>query len=272
MAEVSLIITVGRLTLSSLFLTCPNMNPGHVRQIINLTQTTSGSYLLMSSLDISRRNLALRGREVFRKVIEMADYAREEINAVGGYYAFGRELINGNSIYDFDPTKLSVHTRDIGLAGIEVYDILRDEYDIQIEFGDIGNILAYLSIGDRPQELERLVSALAEIRRRYQKDSAGLLSQEYIDPEVVCSPQEAFYAQKKSVPIRESAGAVCSEFVMCYPPGIPILAPGERITGEILDYIEYAKSKGCSMTGPEDPKIEHINILTDGGKPHGIMV
>ena len=136
----------------------------------------------------------------------MADYAREEINAVGGYYAFGRELINGNSIYDFDPTKLSVHTRDIGLAGIEVYDILRDEYDIQIEFGDIGNILAYLSIGDRPQELERLVSALAEIRRRYQKDSAGLLSQEYIDPEVVCSPQEAFYAQKKSVPIRESAG------------------------------------------------------------------
>ena len=96
--------------------------------------------------------------------------------------------------------------------------------------------------------------------------------EEYIDPEVVCSPQEAFYAQKKSVPIRESAGAVCSEFVMCYPPGIPILAPGERITGEILDYIEYAKAKGCSMTGPEDPKIEHINILTDGGKPHGIMV
>ena len=271
MAAVSMHKSGGSLTQSSLLLTGPNMNPGHVRQIINLTQTTSGSYLLMSSLDISRRNLALRGREVFRKVIEMADYAREEINAVGGYYAFGRELINGNSIYDFDPTKLSVHTRDIGLAGIEVYDILRDEYDIQIEFGDIGNILAYLSIGDRPQELERLVSALAEIRRRYQKDSAGLLSQEYIDPEVVCSPQEAFYAQKKSVPIRESAGAVCSEFVMCYPPGIPILAPGERITGEILDYIEYAKSKGCSMTGPEDPKIEHINILTDGGKPHGIM-
>ena len=251
----------GSLTQSSLLLTGPNMNPGHVRQIINLTQTTSGSYLLMSSLDISRRNLALRGREVFRKVIEMADYAREEINAVGGYYAFGRELINGNSIYDFDPTKLSVHTRDIGLAGIEVYDILRDEYDIQIEFGDIGNILAYLSIGDRPQELERLVSALAEIRRRYQKDSAGLLSQEYIDPEVVCSPQEAFYAQKKSVPIRESAGAVCSEFVMCYPPGIPILAPGERITEEILAYIAFAKEKGCTMTGPEDADILRLNVI-----------
>lgn len=261
MAAVSMHKSGGSLTQSSLLLIGANMNKGHVRQIINLTQTTSGSYLLMSSLDISRRNLALRGREVFGKVVRMAEYAREEINAIGGYYAFGDELINGNSIFNFDLTKLSVHTRDIGLAGIEVYDILRDEYDIQIEFGDIGNILAYLSIGDRPQELEPLVSALAEIRRRYQRDSSGLLGHEYIDPDVVSSPQEAFYAKKCSLPLRESVGRVCSEFVMCYPPGIPILAPGERITSEILDYIEYAKAKGCSMTGPEDPDILHINVL-----------
>ena len=263
MTAVSMHKSGGSLTQSSLLLTGERVNAGHVRQIINLTQTTSGSYLLMSSLDISRRNLAQRGRAVFRKVAEMAEYAREEINAVGGYYAYGRELINGDSIYDFDPTKLSVHTRDIGLAGIEVYDILRDEYDIQIEFGDIGNILAYLSIGDRMQELERLVSALAEIKRRYMKDSYGLLSQEYIAPEVVRSPQEAFYADKKSLPLRESEGYICSEFVMCYPPGIPILAPGERITREILDYIVYAKAKGCSLTGPEDPNIENINIIRE---------
>ena len=261
MAAVSMHKSGGSLTQSSLLLVGPQMNPGYVRQIINLTQTTSGSYLLMSSLDISRRNLVQRGKEVFRKVVDMADYAREEINAIGGYYAFGSELVNGDSIYAFDPTKLSVHTRDIGLAGIEVYDILRDEYDIQIEFGDIGNILAYLSIGDRPQELERLVSAMAEIRRRHHKDPAGLLNQEYIDPEVVASPQEAFYAAKKSIPIEQTEGMVCSEFVMCYPPGIPILAPGERITRDILDYIRYAKEKGCSMTGPEDPDILHLNVL-----------
>ena len=261
MAAVSMHKSGGSLTQSSLLLIGENVSERHVRQIINLTQTTSGSYLLMSSLDISRRNLALRGKDVFRKVVQMAEYAREEINAVGGYYAYGRELINGDSIFDFDPTKLSVHTRDIGLAGIEVYDILRDEYDIQIEFGDIGNILAYLSIGDRMQELERLVSALAEIKRRYKKDPDGLLSQEYIDPEVVCSPQEAFYSNKKSVPIEDSVGQVCSEFVMCYPPGIPILAPGERITKSILDYILYAKEKGCSMTGSEDPDINNLNVL-----------
>ena len=111
------------------------------------------------------------------------------------------------------------------------------------------------------QELERLVSALAEIRRRYKKDPDGLMTQEYIDPEVVCSPQKAFYSNKKSVPLKDSAGEVCSEFVMCYPPGIPILAPGERITEAILEYISYAKAKGCSMTGPEDPDINNINIL-----------
>lgn len=261
MAAVSMHKSGGSLTQSSLLLTGPAMQEGHVRQIINLTQTTSGSYLLLSSLDISRRNLALRGRETFEKVKELAEYARGEINAIGGYYAFSRELVNGDSIFDFDVTKLSVNTLNIGLAGIEVYDLLRDEYDIQIEFGDLGNILAYVSIGDRMREIERLVSALSEIRRRFAKDGADLMEQEYIDPEVAVSPQDAFYAEKESLPIEETAGRVCSEFVMCYPPGIPILAPGERITRPILDYIAYAKEKGCSMTGPEDSKIECLNVL-----------
>ncbi|MBO5377738.1 MAG: aminotransferase class I/II-fold pyridoxal phosphate-dependent enzyme [Ruminiclostridium sp.] len=261
MASVSMHKSGGSLTQSSFLLAGPNVNAGYVRQIINLTQTTSGSYLLMSSLDISRRNLALRGEEIFGHVRRIAEYARGEINAIGGYYAFGPEMINGDSIFDFDPIKLSVHTLDIGLAGIEVYDLLRDDYDIQIEFGDIGNILAYLSIGDRIQEVERLVSALAEIRRLHQRDKTGMLTQEYIPPQVVASPQESFYAEKVSMPIMKTEGRVCSEFVMCYPPGIPILAPGERITKDILDYIAYAKEKGCSMTGPEDPEIEYLNVL-----------
>lgn len=261
MAAVSMHKSGGSLTQSSLLLCGPAMSDGHVRQIINLTQTTSGSYLLLSSLDISRRNLALRGKEAFARVVELAEYARREINAIGGYYAFSRELCNGDSIYDFDPTKLSVNTLQVGLAGIEVYDLLRDEYDIQIEFGDLGNILAYLSIGDRPREIERLVGALSEVRRRFGGSEAGLMKQEYIEPDVAVSPQDAFYAEHESLPIMETEGRVCSEFVMCYPPGIPILAPGERITREILDYIVYAKDKGCSMTGPEDADITRLNVL-----------
>lgn len=261
MASVSMHKSGGSLTQSSFLLTGKEMNAGYVRQIINLTQTTSGSYLLLSSLDISRRNLALRGEESFERVVNLAEYARTEINQIDNYYAFGRELVNGDSIYDFDPTKLSIHTLDIGLAGIEVYDILRDEYDIQIEFGDLGNVLAYLSIGDRKQEVERLVSALADLKRRYQKDKTGMLSQEYISPKVVMTPQESFYAEKESLPIRETKGRVCNEFVMCYPPGIPILAPGEEVTDAIIDYILYAKEKGCSLTGPEDEHIERLNVL-----------
>ena len=261
MASISMHKSGGSLTQSSFLLAGPNVNADYVRQIINLTQTTSGSYLLLSSLDISRKNLALHGEEIFERVRGLAKYARDEINQIGDYYAYSSELINGDSIYDFDVTKLSVNTLDVGLAGIEVYDLLRDEYDIQIEFGDIGNILAYISVGDREREIERLVSALAEIRRRFKKERTGMLDHEYINPQVMKSPQQAFYGEKVSLPIMESAGRICSEFVMCYPPGIPILAPGEMITKEILEYIQYAKTKGCFMTGPEDMKIEHLNVL-----------
>ena len=263
MASVSMHKSGGSLTQSSLLLTGKNVNWEYVSQIINLTQTTSASYLLISSLDISRRNLALRGRESFDKVSRMAEYAREEINSIGGFYAYGKDMINGGSVYDFDVTKLSVYTRDIGLAGIEVYDLLRDEYDIQIELGDIANILAYISIGDRIQDIERLVGALADIKRLYAKDPEKMPGAEYIRPTVLVSPQTAFYAEKKAVPIRETKGMICSEFVMCYPPGIPILAPGELITQEIIDYIIYAKEKGCSMQGMQDTEIEYLYVLSE---------
>ena len=262
MAAVSMHKNGGSLTQSSFLLINNDVSAGYTRQVINLTQTTSGSYLLMSSLDLSRKNLALNGYEIYKKVLKLAEYARSEINNIGGYYAFGKELINGEDIYDFDSAKLSVHTRDVGLAGIEVYDMLRDDYDIQIEFGDIGNILAIISVGDTNLMIERLISSLSEIKRLHSRPSAGMFDHEYISPEVVATPKEAFYSPKRSVPIEKSAGMVCSEFVMCYTPGIPILAPGERITKEILDYIAYAKEKGCFMTGTEDINIEFINVVS----------
>ena len=263
MASVSMHKSGGSLTQSSFLLLGPNINPDYVRQIINLTQTTSGSYLLMASLDMSRKNLALNGKEIFEKVRYLAKYARKEINQIGDYYAYCKELINGDSVYDFDVTKLSIFTLDVGLAGIEVYDILRDEYGIQIEFGDIGNVLAYLSVGDSEANIERLVGALSEIRRRFKKDRSGMLDHEYINPEVVISPQDAFYGEKESLPLMQGVNRVCNEFVMCYPPGIPILAPGEKITKEILNYILYAKDKGCFMTGPEDMEINNLNVLKE---------
>jgi len=261
MSAVSMHKTGGSLTQSSILLTKNTVNADYVRQIINLTQTTSGSYLLLSSLDIARKNMSLNGQVLIDKAIEFANYARDEINKLGGYYAYGEELIDGDMIYDFDTTKLSIHTRDIGLAGVEVYDLLRDEFGIQIEFGDIGNILAIISGGDRNLEIERLISALSEVKRLHQKDKSGMFDHEYITPVVVMGPQKAFYSYKVSLPIAESDGKICGEFVMCYPPGIPILAPGEMITTEIIKYIEYAREKGCILTGTQDMNVENINVV-----------
>ncbi len=261
MSSVSMHKSGGSLTQSSILLCGENVNANYVRQVINLTQTTSGSYLLLSSLDISRRNLALNGKEIIDQVIDLTSYARGEINRIGDYYAYGRELINGDSIFDFDTTKLTIHTLDIGLAGIEVYDLLRDEYDIQIEFGDLGNILAYVSVGDNQKNIERLIGALSEIRRIYKKEKVSLMKYEYINPKVVIPPQHAFYSDKKNVELKNAVGHICGEFVMSYPPGIPILAPGEKVTNDIIDYIIYAKEKGCSLTGTEDMDVNRLNVV-----------
>lgn len=263
LAAVSMHKSGGSLTQSSILLCGPNFDSEYVRQIINLTQTTSASYLLLSSLDISRRNLALRGSESFAKVARMAEYARSEINAIGGYYAYGKELIDGDSVYDFDVTKLAIYTRGIGLTGIEVYDLLRDEYDIQIEFGDIGNILAYISIGDRIQDIERLVGALEDIKWEYSKQDTDQFCSEFIQPEAVYTPQQAFYSNKELVDLENTNGRICGELVMCYPPGIPILTPGEKITDEIIAYIQYAKEKGCSVQGTIDPTVSKLNVIKE---------
>ena len=261
MAAASIHKTGGSLTQSSILLTRKPVNPDYVRQVITLTQSTSASYLLLSSLDIARRRLHFKGRAMYEKTMEFADYAREEINALGGYYAFGPELVDGDAAFAFDRTKLSVNTREIGLAGIEVYDHLRDDYGIQIEFGDIGNLLAILSAGDRMMDVERLISALAEIKRLHERSAAGMFDHEYIDPVIAMAPQDAFYAKKRRVAMKESTGLVAGEFVMSYPPGIPIVAPGERITPDVLEHILFAKEKGCFMTGTEDMNLDYILVV-----------
>ncbi len=260
MSAVSMHKSGGSLTQSS-FLLCGSGDPEALRQTINLTQTTSASYLLLASLDISRKNLALNGERIFAHVSAMASYAREEINKSGAYYAYSRELVDGGAIFDFDVTKLAVSTRGVGLTGVEVYDLLRDEYDIQAEFGDTSNLLAYVSVGDRPQEIERLVGALAEIERRFRRPPGELPAYPMPKARVRMSPREAYYAEKQSLSIRESLGRVSGEIVMSYPPGIPILAPGEEITGEAIAYIRFAKERGCMLSGMRDTGAGCIRVV-----------
>ena len=261
MSAVSMHKTGGSLTQSSFLLIQDQKQMGEVRQVLNLTHTTSSSYLLLVSLDITRKFLALHGEEVFSTVQGLTDYARAEINKIPGFYCFDHGIVNKDNIYDFDATKLTIHTRGIGLAGIEVYDILRDEYDIQVELGDLGNILAIIGVGDQKRDIERLISALMDIQENYAKEDFGMITYEYISPIVRVSPQRAFYAPQKKVKIAESIDEIAGESIMVYPPGIPILAPGELITQEAIDYILYAKERGSFLTGIEDTTIEYINVL-----------
>lgn len=263
MAAVSMHKTGGSLTQSSLLLIGERLlqEVGYIRQIVNLTLTTSGSYLLMVSLDLTRRLLALQGEEIYNRVISLASYARNEINHLHGYDAFSSEKADGDAFYEFDLTKLSVHTRSMGLAGIEVHDLLRDEYGILVEFGDLSNFLAIISVGDRPIDIERLISALSEIKRLHGKEPFGLLANEYIEPIVEMMPTEAFYAKTDQIPILEAEGRIAAESIMCYPPGIPILAPGERVTKDVIEYIEYARAKGSLLTGTEDPKVSKVHVV-----------
>ncbi len=149
----------------------------------------------------------------------------------------------------------------MGLAGIEVYDILRDEFSIQIEFGDIGNVLAIISVGDRELEIERLLGALSEIQRRFSRDPMNMLDREYRSAGGAIS-QQTFHAKKRSVPIRESLGMISAELVMAYPPDIDTCAQ-ERLTSEIIDYIRYAKEKGCVMTGTKDMEMNNIETVEE---------
>ena len=261
---------------TSIFFWFMNRFFNHARFSMNMSASLNGTGIMFSLETIEKIGFdtctltedqeftgicALNGVKIFDEVIRLADYGRDEINKLGGYYAYSKERTNGDTFFAFDTTKLSVFTRNIGLTGVEVYDLLRDEYGIQIEFGDLGNFLAVISVGDRERELERLVSALSEIKRRYSKDPYGLLDHEYIHPTVDMTPQSAFYADKISLPIAECAGRIAAESVMCYPPGIPIVAPGERITKEIIDYIVYAKNKGSFMTGTEDIAVNEICVV-----------
>ena len=249
LSSVSMHKTGGSLTQSSILLSNGKLSEAHIENIINLTRSTSASYLLLASLDLARQYLVTKGRSVLNRNLNNICKTRAEINAIGGYYAFGEECIDGDSIFDFDLSKLSINTIGIGLAGIEVYALLRDEYGIQLEFGDTANVLALSTLGDREGDNEKLVEALVDIKKKYGTPSSHRFSYEYITPTPIISPRDAFYAAKKSKPIGECVGEICGDAVMCYPPGIPILAPGELITDEIVQHIVYASQKGCSVTG-----------------------
>lgn len=236
-----------------------------VKQMLSLLQTTSPSYILMASLDTSRRQIALHGKELLKNTIELYTYAREEINKIPGFYSFGNEILGKPGVFALDPTKLTISCRELGITGDELEKILSTKYHIQMELSDFYNVLAVGSFGDTKENIDLLISALKKISEEFYGKKTPL--QDFLDipdiPESKLTPRQAFYSLKTPVKLEDSIGKVSGEFLMAYPPGIPILCPGEVITKEIIDYVNQLKTNGLHVQGTEDPEVEYIKIVTD---------
>ncbi|MGI6145171.1 MAG: aminotransferase class I/II-fold pyridoxal phosphate-dependent enzyme [Clostridia bacterium] len=253
----------GSLTQSSMLLHQGDLvNPQKVKAVLNLTQTTSPSYILLASLDIARKQLAEKGEKLISEIYDLSLWAREELNKIDGLYVMGEEVLQQPGCYAFDPTKIVVNVKALGLSGFEVEKILRKKYQIQVELSDLFNVLSLVSLGDDRQSLTKLINAFREIanERKVKNVFKYFIPLPEI-PEMVISPRAAFYAEVKTIPLNESEGEISAESIMAYPPGIPILCPGERITREIIDYVNILRKENAELQGTEDPEVKEIKVL-----------
>lgn len=255
---------IGALTQASLLHVNSNrINVNRVQQVLSLLQTTSPSYILMASLDCARRQIAIHGEDLLDKSINLSNYARSEINKIPGFYCFGDEILGNEGVYSLDPTKMTITCRDLGITGYDLDMILSNKYHIQMELSDIYNVLAVGSFGDTKENIDALIDALKEISNEYFGNTSK--KSDFLDipqiPKQIKIPREAFNSEKQSVLLKNSVGMVSGEFLMAYPPGIPILCPGEEITQEIVDYVRQLKDAGLYVQGTEDPEVEFIKVV-----------
>ena len=236
----------------------------HVHAILSMLTTTSTSYLLLASLDTARRQLAVHGHALLEHAITLANEARAQINEIPGLSCFGKEILQSSATFAFDPLKLTIHVAELGLTGYDVENRLREEYNIEVELSDLYNILCIVSFGDDQTSIHVLVDALRDLASHTQSDAKKKHTVVVPStPRLAMSPREAFYAKTKVVRLAESVGMTMADMIMVYPPGIPILLPGEVVTQDNIDYIEANLAAGLPVQGPDDPTIQTIRVVDE---------
>ncbi|MFS8629859.1 MAG: aminotransferase class I/II-fold pyridoxal phosphate-dependent enzyme [Bacillales bacterium] len=256
----------GSMTQSSIL----NMKEGlvshkRVQSVLSMLTTTSTSYLLLASLDVARKQLATKGREMLDRTIKLAQSIRRQINEIDRLYCVGEEILGTKATFDYDPTKLIISVKNLGISGYEAEKWLRENYNIEVELSDLYNILCLITPGDTEEEGRILVEALRELAKNCKKtcknnDRPVLLPE---IPVLALSPRDAFYAETELVPFDESEGRIIAEFIMVYPPGIPIFIPGEIITMENLHYIKKNIEVGLPVQGPENFDARKLRVIKE---------
>jgi len=240
-----------------------------VQAILSMLTTTSTSYLLLASLDVARKRLATEGHELAERAIRLANKTRKQINDIDYLYCVGKEIIGTKATFDYDPTKLIISVKELGLTGYEVEKWLRERYNIEVELSDLYNILCIITPGDTERETNILVDALRHLSNEFRHQAEVGKKPKVLLPDIpilALTPRDAFYAETEVVPFDESAGRIIAEFVMVYPPGIPIFIPGEIITEENLNYIRKNIEVGLPVQGPEDDTLQTLRVIKEHHK------
>jgi arginine/lysine/ornithine decarboxylase len=239
---------------------------GRVAGILQMLQSTSPSYILMASLDLARMQMATEGRKLLGKAIELAEDARARINRLPGLRCLDSRQVKEWGDLSLDVTKLTISVKELGLTGYAASTLLNAEFDIQVEMADLFNLLVIVSIGDRRDDLDRLVRALEALAHRGHGPAfvPEILPVPPIqEARLACSPREAYFGEYVYVPLAEAAGRVTCDIVTIYPPGIPILTPGEEISPAAAEYLQFMGRHGARIDGVIELPAPAIRVLAD---------
>lgn len=256
--------TGGSLTQSSfLHLKSTLMDEEKVASALKLIQTSSPSYVLMASLDTARRRLALEGRHLLEELLQNTRIIREKLAVVPGIQVFGPESFDGEGVCGYDPSRLVIRVSGLGLTGHQAADWLQTKHGVFSEMADHHNVVLVPGLGLTPQDCHRLVAAMRDLSLREGKYFFPKCfdSNDRPPSKAVMPLREAWFATSRAIPLREAVGSVCAEWVAVYPPGIPVMIPGEEVTFEMVNYLLWARESGLNFQGPADPELKTIQVI-----------
>jgi arginine/lysine/ornithine decarboxylase len=233
-----------------------------VESTLHIVQSTSPSYLLMTSLDLARYELAAHGTEMIANAVALAAGAREAIADIAGVRCPGAELKGRAGIADMDATRLIVSAAELGITGFELKNELYASHGVDLELSDHMNALGIVTYANTQADMDRLVAALEKIAaggRRGNPVQNDVRLPGF--PPMALTPREAYFKRSRPVPWTDAVGRITAEMVAPYPPGIPVVYPGEVVTQEIWEYLERFRAAGRHLHGPADSALSELKII-----------
>jgi arginine decarboxylase len=240
-----------------------------VDRAVTLTESTSPNSLLFGSLDAARRQAAVHGHELLTETMTVVARARERIRAIEGLDVLDERMIGRLGVFGYDPLRLAVDVRGVAATGYVIAPMLREIGDINLELYGQNVIVAVFGMGERGiPEADRFVLALVSVVDELGLDPSGA-SAEFAAPplwgELAMTPREAYLGRQEVVPAEQAVGRIAAESLATYPPGIPNVLPGERLTAETLAYIRDTLEHGGSLRGASDRQLRTVRVVQEDG-------